>query len=62
MAAMRQITGKAHMRIDPLAPANRGIVDLDARAARSDGMVEYDVDFVIQRPVDPKQARRVHAL
>ncbi len=53
------ISGIAHMRIDPRAPQNRGIVDL-ARAPRAgDGMVEYDVDFVIQRPVDPAKARRV---
>jgi hypothetical protein len=54
-----QITGKAHMRIDPRAPANRGIVDLDLAPRAADGMVEYDVDFVIQRPADPAKARRV---
>ena len=53
------ITGKAHMRIDPLAPANRGIVDLNLAPRAADGMVEYDVDFVIQRPADPAKARRV---
>lgn len=53
------ITGIARMRIDPRARANRGIVDL-ARAPRgADGKVEYDIDFVIQRPVDAGKARRV---
>ena len=54
-----QITGKAHMRIDPLAPANRGIVDLDLAPRAADGLVDYDVDFIIQRPADPAKARRV---
>ena len=53
------ITGIAHMRIDPQDPANRGIVDLALAPRAEDGMVEYDIDFVIQRPVDPKRARRV---
>ena len=54
-----RITGKAHMRIDPLAPANRGIVDLALAPRDTGGMVEYDIDFVIERPVDPAKARRV---
>lgn len=54
-----RITGKAHMRIDPLAPANRGIVDLDLAPRGSDGKVGYDVDFVIERPKEPQLARRV---
>jgi hypothetical protein len=54
-----QITGKAHMRIDPLATANRGIVDLALAPRAADGMVDYDIDFVIQRPSDPAKARSV---
>jgi hypothetical protein len=54
-----RITGKAHMRIDPRAPANRGIVDLALAPRAKDGMVEYDVDFVIERPADPAKARKV---
>ncbi len=54
-----RIAGKAHMRIDPLAPANRGIADLTLAPRASDGMVDYDIDFVIERPKDPAKARRV---
>lgn len=54
-----RIAGIAHLRIDPQAPANRGIVDL-ARAPRgADGLVAYDVDVVILRPKDGTRARRV---
>ncbi len=54
-----RITGMAHMRIDPRSPANRGIVDLAMAPRAKDGMVEYDVDFLIERPADPAKARKV---
>ena len=54
-----RIAGKAHMRIDPLAPANRGIVDLALAPRGGDGKVAYDVDFVIERPAVAAKARRV---
>jgi hypothetical protein len=57
--AYETITGIAHMRIDPRAPQNRGIVDLSLAPRASDGMVEYAIDFVIQRPIDGAKARRV---
>jgi hypothetical protein len=53
------LTGVAHMMIDPQAPANRGIVDLGLAPRDALGWVHYDVDVVILRPRDPKQARRV---
>ena len=57
--AYETITGVARMRIDPRALANRGIVDLERAPRAGDGMVEYDVDFTILRPVDPAKARRI---
>ncbi len=57
--AYETITGIAHMRIDPRSAQNRGIVDLSLAPRAGDGMVEYAVDFVIQRPVDGAKARRV---
>ena len=53
------ITGVAHMRIDPRAAHNRGIADLALAPRAADGMAEYQIDFVIQRPVDAAKARRV---
>ena len=54
-----RIRAVAHMRIDPKDPANSGIVDLDLALRAADGMVDYDVDLVILRPVEAARARRV---
>jgi len=54
-----EIKAVAHLRIDPAAPGNRGIVDLDKAPRGSDGLVAYDVDVAILRPKDPRKARRV---
>ncbi|MCB2074623.1 MAG: hypothetical protein H6917_08610 [Novosphingobium sp.] len=54
-----RITGVAHMRIDPQAAANRGIVDLELAPRDADGMVAYDVDVVILRPSNAEKARRI---
>jgi hypothetical protein len=57
--AYERIAGVAHMRIDPAAPDNRGIVDLALAPRAADGMVDYDVDVVILRPKDGAKGRRV---
>ncbi len=57
--AYETITGVAHMRIDPHARANRGIVDLERAPRARDGLVEYAIDFAILRPIDPSKARRI---
>lgn len=54
-----KLTGVAHMRIDPKAAANRGVVDLDRAPRAVDGLVDYEVDVVILRPRDAVKARRV---
>ncbi|MBW8753314.1 MAG: hypothetical protein JF595_04060 [Sphingomonadales bacterium] len=54
-----RIAGVAHLRIDPNAPANRGIVDLALAPRGADGLVDYDVDVIILRPQDGAKARRV---
>lgn len=47
-----RIAGQVHFAIDPDAPENRDIVDLDRAEAKSDGLVEYSTDFYILRPAD----------
>jgi hypothetical protein len=54
-----QVTAIAHMKIDPGAPTNRGIVDLEGAPREADGMVHYDVDVQILRPRDSTKAKRV---
>ncbi|MCB2059643.1 MAG: alpha/beta hydrolase domain-containing protein [Novosphingobium sp.] len=54
-----KLTAIAHMRIDPLHPENKRIVDLPLAPRDADGLVEYDIDVIILRPQDPAKARRV---
>lgn len=52
------IVAVAHMKINPRAAANRGIVDLD-KASAPDGWVHYQADVVIARPREAAKASRV---
>jgi hypothetical protein len=54
-----RIAGVARMTIDPLAPANRQIVDLDLAPRNAKGLVAYDIDFMILRPREGRRANRV---
>lgn len=54
-----RLVGVARLAVDPKAPENRGIVDLDIAPRAADGLVHYDVDVEILRPRDPLKARRV---
>ena len=51
-----RITGVARGEIDPAAPENMVIADLDKAATNARGMVEYDTDFFILRPAEPRPA------
>ncbi|OCC22406.1 hypothetical protein MB02_17095 [Croceicoccus estronivorus] len=57
--AYERIVAVAHMEADPSAQDNAGIVDLDKAPRDEQGMVAYDVDVVILRPVDAAKARQV---
>src|SRR5579864_3912186 len=48
-----RIKGVARGTLDPAAPANAGIVDLDKAPRNSEGLVEYATDFDILRPKEP---------
>src|SRR6266851_8739096 len=48
-----RIKGVARGALDPAAPANAGIVDLDKAPTNARGLVEYATDFDILRPKDP---------
>ncbi len=53
------VLGKAHVRVSPQHPANRGIVDLDHAPKTAEGDVRYTADVVILRPREAAHARRV---
>ncbi len=57
--AYERIDAIAHMRIDPRDAANRGIADLSLAPRGADGLVDYDTDVVILRPVEAAKAGRV---
>ena len=48
-----RIKGVAKGELDPAAPQNAVIVDLDKAARNARGMVDYEVDIFILRPADP---------
>src|SRR5437879_6004665 len=53
-----KVVGVARGELDPAAPANRGIVNLDRAPRNERGRVDYDVDFYVLRPADPNRGNR----
>jgi hypothetical protein len=47
-----KLVGIARMEVDPLDPRNSGIVNLERAPRNAHGMVEYDTDLYILKPVD----------
>ena len=54
-----RIHGVAGGELDPAAAENSGIVDLDKAELNHHGMVEYEADFFILRPADPRRGSGV---
>jgi hypothetical protein len=55
----RRIRGVAKGELDPGAPENRVIVDLNKAPRNVRGRVEYETDFFMLRPVDPSRTNGV---
>jgi hypothetical protein len=53
------ISGIVHGKINPSHPANSGIVDLNHAPVGTDGFVAYSTDFVILRPKNAANAKRI---
>lgn len=53
-----RLRGRAHFAVDPDAPAQAGIVDLDKAPRDGSGRVRFTADFMIARPVDPDRGNR----
>jgi len=54
-----RLKGVARGELDPLAPQNSGIVDLDKAPRNARGLVDYEVDLDILRPADPMRGNGV---
>jgi hypothetical protein len=55
----QRIKGIAKGELDPRAPENAVIVDLDKAPRNARGMVDYDVDIFILRPLEPAKGNGV---
>ena len=51
-----RMAGRAKFAVDPAAPANAEVCDIEKAPLNSDGLVEFKSDIYIYRPVDPKKA------
>ena len=56
--AYERLTGRARFAVDPDAPAQAGIVDLDKAPRNRDGLVEFVADLCILKPADPARGNR----
>ena len=52
------LIGRAHFAVDPGAPAQRGITDIDKAPTDLEGLVHFTGDFSILKPVDPARGNR----
>jgi hypothetical protein len=54
-----RVTGTAKGELDPQAAQNRDIVGLDKAPRNARGLVEYETDFFMLRPLDPARGNGV---
>lgn len=50
-----KLVGRIHAEVDPEAPENAVIADIELAPRNGRGMVEYSADLIILRPVDPSR-------
>jgi hypothetical protein len=58
VGAYDRLVGRAHLAIDPSAPAQHGVTDLDKAPTDAAGLVHFIGDFSILRPIDPARGNR----
>lgn len=58
VGAYERVKGRIHYAINPKDPANRKVVDLDLAPVDHRGLVTFQGDFILLRPVDPKHGNR----
>src|SRR6266567_4990832 len=50
-----KLVGRVEFALDPTAPANAAIVDLELAPRSARGEVEFEADFYLLKPVDPSR-------
>ena len=58
VGAYERLTGRAHFAVDPLAPAQRDVVDLDKAPRDAGGLVRFAGDFMLLKPLDTSRGNR----
>jgi hypothetical protein len=58
VGAYERLAGRAHFAVDPQAPAQADIVDLDKAPRNVDGLVEFAADVCILKPRDMARGNR----
>ena len=58
VGAYERLVGRAHFAVDPGAPAQQGITDVDKAPTDAEGLVRFTGDFSILKPVDPGRGNR----
>lgn len=53
-----EIRGVMRFTADPRAAANRAVVDIEHAPQNSRGLVEFEADFLLIKPTDPKRGNR----
>ena len=58
VGAYERLVGRARFAVDPTAPPQHGITDLDKAPLDADGLVRFAADFSILKPLDPTHGDR----
>ena len=58
IGAYERLVGRVHFAVDPRAPAQSGIVDIDKAPLNAAGLVEFAADFCILKPLDMAKGNR----
>jgi hypothetical protein len=53
-----RVVGRAHFAVDPSAPAQQAITDIDKAPTDAEGLVRFAGDFSILKPADPGRGNR----
>lgn len=56
--AYETLVGRLDLAVDPEAPPQETVVDLERAPRNAEGMVEFATDFVLLKPVDPEKGNR----